>query len=159
MDVKKSKFDYSNFYGGDGFHHYAVNVGKYTKEEALEIYKINKYNNTPCFLEKSHVKWRAGINEDNEPCVGWWFDYSPTEKRSVEVWAFKYDTRKIGENDTGCCDKKCHYLDLKRSWCDLFKQELFGLNDKTRCGICHSTESIRFTIIKKCEGEGRYFYE
>lgn len=88
MDAKKSKFDYGSFNGG--YHHFAVNAAKYTKEEAEKIYH-EEYNfaDHPYIVEKAHVKWRAGINEDHEPCVGWWFDYSPSDKRSVEVWAFK----------------------------------------------------------------------
>ena len=90
MDAKKSKFDYGCFYGG--YHEFAVNSGKYTKEEAIKIYEEESnfiwYKN-PYVIENAHVKWRAGINEDGEPCVGWWFDYAPKEKRSVEVWAFR----------------------------------------------------------------------
>ena len=88
MDAKKSKFDYGNFDGG--YHHYAVNSGKYTREEAIKIYEQEIYNENKYIVEEAHVKWRAGINEDFEPCVGWWFDYSPKEKRSVSVWAFRY---------------------------------------------------------------------
>jgi len=90
VDGKKSKFDYGYFSGG--YHHFAVNAAKYTEEEAKKIYQDEYYYpDSPYLIEKSHVKWRAGINEDNEPCVGYWFDYSPTEKRSVEVWAFRQD--------------------------------------------------------------------
>ena len=89
MDSKKSKFDYG-YFDGNGYHHFAVNAGKYTKEEAIKIYERELYFDRPYLVEESHVKWRAGINEDYEPCVGWWFDYHPSEKRSVEVWAFRY---------------------------------------------------------------------
>lgn len=89
MDAKKSKFDFCSF-GFDGYHHFAVNAAKYTKEQAIKIYEQERHFDKPYIVEKSHVKWRAGMNEDNEPCVGWWFDYHPTEKRSVEVWAFRY---------------------------------------------------------------------
>lgn len=94
MDAKKSKFDFGSFY--NGYHHFAVNAGKYTKEQAIEIHQQECYckPTRPYIVEKSHVKWRAGQNEDHEPCVGWWFDYSPTEKRSVEVWAFRPDFDK-----------------------------------------------------------------
>lgn len=89
MDAKKSKFEFGSF-SGDGYHCFAVNSGKFTQEEAEKIYKEEYcYGNKPYIVEQSHVKWRAGINEDNKPCVGWWFDYHPTEKRSVEVWAFR----------------------------------------------------------------------
>lgn len=91
MDASKSKFDFGTFWG-DGYHHFAVNAGKYTEQQAIKIYKEECYlSEKPYIVEKSHVKWRAGRNEDNEPCVGWWFDYSPKEKRSVEVWAFRND--------------------------------------------------------------------
>lgn len=43
-----------------GYHHFAVNAAKYSEAEAIKIYQ-----------------------------EGWWFDYSPTDKRSVEVWAFR----------------------------------------------------------------------
>ena len=87
MDAKKSKFDFGCFSGG--YENYAVNAGKYTKEEAIKIYEDEVSPKNEYVVEKSHVKWRAGINEDYEPCVGWWFDYKPTKKRSVEVWAFR----------------------------------------------------------------------
>ena len=89
MDAKKSKFDYGGFDGG--YHHYAVNSGKYAKEEAVRIYEQERYDDNKYIVEEAHVKWRYGQNEDGEPCVGWWFDYSPKEKRSVRVWAFKYE--------------------------------------------------------------------
>jgi hypothetical protein len=90
MDASKSKFDYESFNGG--YHVFAVNAGKYTEQQAIEIYKDEySWSDNPYIIEKSHVKWRAGINEDNEPVVGWWFDYNPTEKRSVEVWAFRQE--------------------------------------------------------------------
>lgn len=89
MDAKKSKFDFGNF-SSDGYHHFAVNAGKYTEQEAIAIYQRECYfSDHPYVVEKAHVKWRAGMNEDNEPLVGWWFDYSPAVKRSVEVWAFR----------------------------------------------------------------------
>lgn len=33
------------------------------------------------------VRYRAGVNEDYEPCVGWWLEYKQ-HKRSCPVWAF-----------------------------------------------------------------------
>ena len=92
MDASKSKFYFGTFWG-DGYYHFAVNAGKYTEQQAIEIYKDECYlSDKPYIVEKSHVKWSAGRNEDNEPCVGWWFDYSPiNEKRIVEVWAFRHD--------------------------------------------------------------------
>ena len=46
MDASKSKFDYGSFYGG--YHHYAVNSGKYTKEEAIKIYEKNEEYKFKC---------------------------------------------------------------------------------------------------------------
>jgi len=93
LKAENSKFDFGNF-GDEGYHHYAVNAGKHTKEEAIKIYEKERYNEAPYIVEQSHVKWRAGVNEDGKPCVGWWFDYYPTEKRSVLVWAFRYKSNK-----------------------------------------------------------------
>jgi len=91
MDTSKSKFEFGAFWGF-GRHHFAVNSGKYSEQQAIEIYKDECYmSDEPYIVEKSHVKWRAGRDEDDKPCVGWWFDYNPKEKRSVEVWAFRYD--------------------------------------------------------------------
>ena len=98
MDSKKSKFDYGHF-GGYGYHHFAVNAGKYTKDEAIKIYEQERYFDRPYTVEESHVKWRVGRNEDDEPCVGWWFDYHPSDKRSVEVWAFRYKPVKEHKSD------------------------------------------------------------
>lgn len=83
-----SKFDYEIFYGG--YDSFAVNKEKYTKEQAIEIAKIELKR-----LEKTYyiavgdgyVRHRAGINEDGEPCVGWWLEYSE-RKRSCPCWVF-----------------------------------------------------------------------
>jgi len=93
MKAKDSKFDFGSF-GNNGYHDFAVNKGKYTKEEAIKIYEEERYYKHPYIVEEAHIKWRAGVNEDNEPCVGWWFDYSPKEKRSVEVWAFRTEFKE-----------------------------------------------------------------
>jgi len=102
MDAAKSKFEYGRFLSGH--YHFAVNAGKFTKEEAIKIYRDDyddyDYPESPFIVEGSYVKWHAGINEDGMPCGGWWFDYSPTEdKRSVKVWAFR--RAKDGEKGEG----------------------------------------------------------
>lgn len=95
MDGLKSKFDYGDFHGG--YHVFAVNSAKYTKEQAIQIYNDEYgYSMKNVVIEKSHVKWRAGTDDNNKPCVGWWFDYNPSEKRSVEVWAFRIAPNKVG---------------------------------------------------------------
>ena len=87
-----SKFEYSAFYGG--YDEFAVNAEKFTLEEAIEIFEKecppNKVGNEigQYVVSKAYVEWRAGINEDNEPCVGWWIEYSRRKKGSCPVYAF-----------------------------------------------------------------------
>jgi len=84
-----SKFDYLSFTGG--YDDFAVNKEKFTKEEALEIYKSENevYKNKVKFIAigESFVRHRTGRNEDNEPCIGWWIEYQQC-KRSCPVWVF-----------------------------------------------------------------------
>ena len=83
-----SKFEYCSFYGG--YDSFAVNAEKYTKEQAIEIAKeeIGRVEK-PFFLAvgKGFVRHRAGLNEDGEPCVGWWLEYEK-HKRSCPCWVF-----------------------------------------------------------------------
>lgn len=88
--VKMSKFDYCEFYGGYGT--FAVNSQKYTKEEAIEIFEgetVNKLGDErkDYTIDTAWVRHRAGINEDHEPVVGWWLEYSQ-HTRSCPVWEF-----------------------------------------------------------------------
>lgn len=82
-----SKFDYSIFFGG--YDCLAVSKEKYTREEAIKIalteleYQSQKY----LAIRNGFVVHRAGINEDGEPCVGWWLEYSK-RKRSCPCWIF-----------------------------------------------------------------------
>lgn len=82
-----SKFDYNIFYGG--YDDFAASKEKYTKEQAVTIARIelahrkHKY----LFVGQGYVRHRAGINEDNEPCVGWWLEYIE-HKRSCPCWVF-----------------------------------------------------------------------
>ena len=86
-----SKFDYANFYGG--YDCLAVSKEKYTREEAIEIAKRElselPYNTKSYYLCicDAFVRHRAGVNEDNERCVGWWLEYNEY-KRSCPCWAF-----------------------------------------------------------------------
>lgn len=85
-----SKFEYESFVGG--YDECAVSKEKFTKEEAIEIFK-KEY----CYQDASkypyiaigngYVRHRAGVNEDNNPCVGWWLEYQ-NYKRSCPVWCF-----------------------------------------------------------------------
>jgi hypothetical protein len=82
-----SKFEYDSFYGGyDGF---AVNSQKYTSEQAIEIFKKENEDVSVYEISQAFVRHRAGINEDGEPCVGWWLEYERHD-RSCPVWAFRW---------------------------------------------------------------------
>lgn len=93
MDGKKSKFEYDVF--EEGYHHFMVNAGKYTKEEAEEIYKREQAecdaSVKPYICELAAVKWSVGKDINGEPCVGWWSDYSHdgTEPRICPAWGFR----------------------------------------------------------------------
>lgn len=82
-----SKFDYAIFYGG--YDELAVSKQRYTKEEAVKIarqeFKGRKHKYL--FCGDGYARHRAGINEDGEPCVGWWLEYKE-HKRSCPCWVF-----------------------------------------------------------------------
>jgi hypothetical protein len=85
-----SKFDYCSFIGGDDS--FAVSKEKYSKEEAIDIAKqecISSYTKEKYLaISDAFVKHRAGINEQNEPCVGWWIEYEDTG-RNCPVFIFR----------------------------------------------------------------------
>jgi hypothetical protein len=83
-----SKFDYSIFYGG--YDKLAVSKERYTKEQAIEIAKVELESfKKPYFIAvgEAFAKHRAGSNEDGEPCVGWWLEYQD-HGRNCPVWCF-----------------------------------------------------------------------
>jgi hypothetical protein len=85
-----SKFDFDAFWGGYG--NFAANSQKYTKEQAVEIFESETDERVgdgqhDYTISTAWVRWRAGQNEDCEPCVGWWLEYSE-HKRSCPVWEF-----------------------------------------------------------------------
>ena len=100
-----SKFDYGSFSGG--YDEFAVNAEKYTYKEAVEIfeeeyeYKGDKVGAEvgQYMVSNAFVKWRAGRNDDNEPCVGWWLEYSKRPKGSCPVFAFR--KRRKGDKNWG----------------------------------------------------------
>lgn len=91
-----SKFEYGQFY--NGYDEFAVNAEKYTKKQAIEIFKREKreVGYEPIIgngkgewqISKAWTKWRAGINEDGEPCVGYWLEYRKRPKGSCPAWVF-----------------------------------------------------------------------
>ena len=88
-----SKFEYDVFYGG--YDNFAVSKERYTKEQAIEIAKKELYLGNPCFLAigNGFVRHRAGRNEDGEPCVGWWLEYTE-HKKSCPCWVFHLSSCK-----------------------------------------------------------------
>ena len=85
-----SKFDYALFVGG--FDELAVSKERYTKEQAIEIAKVElemPYAKKPYYIcvGDGYAVHRAGVNEDGEPCVGWWLEYKE-RKRSCPCWVF-----------------------------------------------------------------------
>ena len=82
-----SKFDYMFFYGG--FDEFAVSKQRFSKEEAIKIAKEEFKHRKHKYLAigDGFARHRAGVNEDNEPCVGWWLEYKE-HKRSCPCWVF-----------------------------------------------------------------------
>ena len=85
-----SKFDFMEFYGG--YDQFAVSMQRYTKDEAIAIAEREMLphdwgQDGPLMIGEAWVTHRAGLSEDNEPCVGWWLDYQPY-KRSCPAWVF-----------------------------------------------------------------------
>lgn len=96
-----SKFEYDTFYGG--YDIFAVSKEKYTKEEAIELAKVElEHDEKPYYLAvgSAFVRHRAGVNEDHEPCVGWWLEYKE-HKRSCSCWVFHIacDTDELFHED------------------------------------------------------------
>lgn len=83
-----SKFEYASFYCG--YDEVAVSKEKFSKEEAIEIAKQeleSMYKPYYIAVGNGYVRHRAGVNEDYEPCVGLWLEYTE-HKRSCPVWVF-----------------------------------------------------------------------
>ena len=85
-----SKFDCGCFYGENRW--FAVSKQRFTKEEALEMFKRELDGADVYEIHDAAVQWRAGVNEDGERVVGWWLqlDCDGTEPRCCPVWAIEY---------------------------------------------------------------------
>lgn len=90
--VRNSKFDVDIFCGG--FDILAVSKQKHSREEAIEIAKIElglPYDQQGAFpyiaMGDGFVRHRAGITEDGERSVGWWLEYDE-HARSCPAWVF-----------------------------------------------------------------------
>ena len=81
-----SKFEYGSFVGG--YDEFAVSKEKFTKDEAIKIaMRETEGVKKPYYfaIGDCFVRHRAGMNEDHEPCVGWWLEYTE-KKRSCPCW-------------------------------------------------------------------------
>ena len=109
-----SKFDYDIFLGG--YDELAVSKEKYTKEEAIDIAKVelelSQWRRRPYYLcvRDGFVRHRAGRNECGEPCVGWWMEYEE-HKRSCPCWLFH--TRAVELIDDYSFEKEYEHILIK----------------------------------------------
>lgn len=93
---RMSKFDYGAFCGG--YDELAVSKERYTKEQAIEIAKVELEQKKPYYIAvgNGYVRHRAGVDKDGEPRVCWWLEYSEN-KRSCPCWVFHV---AIDKNET-----------------------------------------------------------
>lgn len=86
-----SKFDVEIF-RGDDYTYVAVSKERYSKEEAIEIAKGELKDvgtdKLSLVLQNGFARHRAGINEDGDPCVGWWLEWEDYG-RNCPVYAFR----------------------------------------------------------------------
>lgn len=87
-----SKFDYNNFYS-DACEWCVCNAKKYTKEQALEIAKVelstvwdNEVDKNLLIIESAWVRYGYGVDLNGERTNGYWLEFEPTGNCS-EVWA------------------------------------------------------------------------
>ena len=104
-----SKFTYDIFYGG--LDTLAVSKERYTKEEAIEIAKeeleLELERDGYLAIGNGYARHRAGLDEDHEPCVGWWLEYEEHE-RSCPCWVFH-----TAESEDEWCSGDYEYIDLE----------------------------------------------
>lgn len=92
-----SKFDYEIFYGG--YDILAVSKEKYTKEQAIEIAKVELENTKKPYyiaIGNGFVRHRAGIDEDNNPRVCWWLEYTVDKNESFAKY---YEHLEVENNE------------------------------------------------------------
>lgn len=124
-----SKFDCGAFYGG--YDDFAANAEKYSKDEAIWMYikegisdrlpitdRLNAKLETPILVSigQFFVRHRAGRNEDNEPCVGWWIEYEQYQ-RSCPAWVFHL-LPSTNDAINWNLEKKYEIIDLRKWLCE-----------------------------------------
>lgn len=84
-----SKFEWDVFVGG--YDMVAVSKERFTKEEAVAIFarEYSLPKGTVVAIGSAWVKHRAGVNEDGEPCVGWWIEYRDSG-RNCPCWVLHF---------------------------------------------------------------------
>ena len=87
-----SKFDYNNFYSDD-CEWCVCNAKKYTKEQALEIAKVELSNGFEkevdknlLTIESAWIRYGFGIDLNGERTNGYWLEFEP-KGNCTEVWA------------------------------------------------------------------------
>lgn len=65
---------------------------RFTKEEALALFKQECEGAEIYEIHDAAVQWRAGVDDNGERKVCWWlqFDCDGTELRCCPVWAFEF---------------------------------------------------------------------
>lgn len=84
----RSKFDFEVF-NGDFNNWMGFNKQKYTREQAIEEWRseLMLEENTPYIVEDAFVRYRFGVDEDNENRSCWWLEWRDCGHRSVPVWS------------------------------------------------------------------------
>lgn len=83
-----SKFEYSIF--ADGY--FAVSKQKYTKEQAIEIFRHELGLDDPCIIAvgSAFVCYYRKYDDDGELYSGWWLE-SDERRWSCPVWVLSID--------------------------------------------------------------------
>lgn len=92
MAIKgKSKFDFEVFNDEEFDHWMAFNQQNYTKEQAIKEWRSESMldEGAPYMVEEAFVRYRFGVDEDNELRNGWWLEERDYGQRSVPVWSIK----------------------------------------------------------------------
>ncbi|WP_430395197.1 DUF1642 domain-containing protein [Enterococcus faecalis] len=81
--VKVFNGDFNNWMG--------FNKQKYTREQAIEEWRseLMLEENTPYIVEDAFVRYRFGVDEDNENRSCWWLEWRDCGHRSVPVWSIR----------------------------------------------------------------------
>ena len=88
----KSKFDYE-FFCWDDCTWMGVSKQVYSREEAIALWEeesYEKFDESSCVVEDRFVRYRFGLNEDDELVSGWFLELEDNGNKSVPVWAINW---------------------------------------------------------------------